>query len=173
LAAIDGVGYSPAELTPMQMFKRLVEWFRSGMENGEEATVQRVIDGDSVVLADGREVRYIGVDAAELESDGPWAQAAKAANIRLVQGKRVRLEKEISETDRYGRLLRHVYLGDRWVNGELVAAGLARVRIYPPDVERGAELVKLQEEAQRRRRGMWRVRVWWRFWEKGGEIGES
>lgn len=132
----------------------------------EEATVERVIDGDSVRLADGREVRYIGVDAAELGSDSPWAAAAKAANIRLVQGKRVRLEKEVSETDRYGRLLRHVYVGKRWVNGELVAAGLVRARIYPPDMERSTELIKLQEEAQRRRRGMWRTRAWWRFWEK-------
>lgn len=149
----------------MQVIKRLADWFRSEPQNGEEATVQQVIDGDSVRLTDGREVRYIGVDAAELGSDGPWAEAAKAANIRLVQGKRVRLDKEVSETDRYGRLLRHVYVGDRWVNGALVAAGLTRVRLYAPDVQRGAEMVKLQEEAQRRRRGMWKGRAWWRFWE--------
>ncbi|MBX3053733.1 MAG: thermonuclease family protein [Caldilineaceae bacterium] len=153
----------------MHFFKRLADWFRSDSQSGEEATVQHVIDGDSVRLTDGREVRYIGVDAAELGSDGPWAKAAKDANIRLVQGKRVRLEREVSETDRYGRLLRHVYVGDRWVNGALVAAGLTRVRLYAPDVQRGPELVKLQEEAQRRRRGMWRTRVWWRFWERGAE----
>ncbi len=150
----------------MQVIKWLADWFRAESQNGEEATVQHVIDGDSVRLTDGREVRYIGVDATELGSDGPWAEAAKAANIRLVQGKRVRLEREVSETDRYGRLLRHVYVGDRWVNGALVAAGLTRVRLYAPDVQRGAEMVKLQEEAQRRRRGMWRQRVWWRFWER-------
>ena len=150
----------------MHLLKRLTGWLRAGSENSEGVTVRRVIDGDSVELADGREVRYIGVDAAELESDGPWAQAAKAANIRLVQGRRVRLAQEVSDTDRYGRLLRHVYVGDRWVNGELVAAGLVQVRLYPPDVQRGTELVKLQENAQRRRRGMWRRRVWWRFWER-------
>lgn len=150
----------------MQVIKRLADWFRAESQNGEEATVQQVIDGDSVRLTDGREVRYIGVDALEMGSDGPWAAAAKAANIRLVQGQRVRLEREVSETDRYGRLLRHVYVGDRWVNGALVAAGLTRVRLYAPDVQRGAEMVKLQEEAQRRRRGMWRQRVWWRFWER-------
>ena len=149
----------------MRFLKRLTEWFRSDTANDEQATVQRVIDGDSVRLTDGREVRYIGVDAQELGSDDPWAAAAKAANIRLVQGKRVRLEREVSETDRYGRLLRHVYVGDRWVNGELVGGGLARARLIAPDAQRGAELVKLQEEAQRRRRGMWRRRVWWRFWE--------
>ena len=148
----------------MHAFKRLTDWFRSETNESESATVQHVIDGDSVRLTDGREVRYIGVDAAELGSDGPWAQAAKAANIRLVQGKRVRLEREVSEMDRYGRLLRHVYIGDCWVNGELIVAGLTRVRLYAPDVQRGPELVKLQEEAQRRRRGLWRTRVWWRFW---------
>lgn len=150
----------------MQVIKRLADWFQSETAEHESATVQHVIDGDSVRLTDGREVRYIGVDAAELGSGGPWAEAAKAANIRLVQGKRVRLEREISETDRYGRLLRHVYVGDRWVNGALIAAGLTRVRLYAPDVQRGTELVKLQEEAQRRRRGMWRTRVWWHFWER-------
>lgn len=150
----------------MQAIKWLADWFRAESQNGEEATVRHVIDGDSVRLTDGREVRYIGVDATELGSDGPWAEAAKAANIRLVQGKRVRLEREVSETDRYGRLLRHVYVGDRWVNGALVAGGLTRVRLYAPNVQRGAEMVKLQEEAQRRRRGMWRQRVWWRFWER-------
>ena len=154
----------------MGFLKRLTDWFRADTANDEEATVQRVIDGDSVRLTDGREVRYIGVDANELGSDGPWAQAAKAANIRLVQGKRVRLEREVSETDRYGRLLRHVYVGDRWVNGELVGGGLARARLIAPDTQRGAELVKLQEAAQRRRRGMWRTRVWWRFWERGGKM---
>ncbi|MBI3959616.1 MAG: thermonuclease family protein [Chloroflexi bacterium] len=148
----------------MHFIKRLTDWLRAESANRESATVQRVIDGDSVLLADGREVRYIGIDAPELHSDDPWAAAAKTANIRLVQGKRVRLEREVSEADRYGRLLRHVYVGDRWVNGELIAAGLARVRLLAPDVQRGAELVKLQEEAQRRRRGMWRRRVWWRFW---------
>lgn len=153
-------------------FERFLRWLGVGAEALEEATVERVIDGDSVRLADGREVRYIGVDAAELGSDSPWAEAAKGANIRLVQGKRVRLEKEVSEMDRYGRLLRHVYVGKRWVNGELVAAGLVRARIYPPDVQRGPELVKLQEEAQRRRRGMWRTRVWWRFWERDGRNSE-
>ncbi len=151
------------------MLRRLFDWFQFEKNAGEDATVQHVVDGDSVRLSDGREVRYIGVDAAELGSDGPWAEAAKAANIRLVQGKRVRLERETSEVDRYGRLLRHVYIGDRWINGELVAAGLARVRLYAPDIQRGTELVKLQEEAQRRRRGMWRTRVWWRFWERGDD----
>lgn len=150
----------------MDWLKRFFGWFRPGPTAGEAATVARVIDGDSVRLTDGREVRYIGIDADELSSGTPWAEAAKAANIRLVQGKRVWLEREISETDRYGRLLRHVYIGRRWVNGELVAAGLVRVRLINPDVQRSGELIRLQEEAQRRRRGLWRVRVWWRFWEK-------
>ncbi|NIM05287.1 MAG: hypothetical protein GTN65_06650, partial [Armatimonadetes bacterium] len=55
------------------------------------------------------------------------------ANRELVEGKEVRLERDVSETDRYGRLLRYVYVDDVLVNAELVKKGLAEVRSYPPD----------------------------------------
>lgn len=135
------------------------------------ALVAHVIDGDSIRLSDGREVRYLGIDAPELHSADPtqtaWAEKAKAANIRLVEGKRVRLESATGEanSDVYGRLLRHVFVGRTWVNGRLVEMGLARLDTFGPPHGRERELARLQELARRRGRGMWtRPRPWWRFW---------
>lgn len=136
---------------------------RRGLEGAkgasEVATVAHVIDGDSIRLADGREVRYIGIDAPEMRNlygeREPWAQEATDANARLVAGRQVRLQRESSDTDRHGRLLRHVYTNGTWVNGELVQAGLASILSVPPNVKESARLADLQMEAQRARRGMW------------------
>ncbi len=108
------------------------------------ATVVRVIDGDTIVVSyDGQEhkVRYIGMDAPETQdplSIVEWmGPEATAANIRLVEGKTVYLETDVSEVDRFDRLLRHVWLdeGGTWtlVNLELVRLGVATAISYPPD----------------------------------------
>jgi endonuclease YncB( thermonuclease family) len=73
----------------------------------------------------------VGVNTPE--RDEPCSAEATAANAALVQGQSVRLVRDVSETDRYGRLLRYVYVGDRLVNAELVAQGYAEVVSYPPD----------------------------------------
>jgi endonuclease YncB( thermonuclease family) len=113
----------------------------------EVAKVAHVIDGDGIRLSDGREVRFIGIDAPEMANvfgeREPWAQEAADANARLVAGRQVRLMREVSETDRHGRLLRHVYVGDTWINGELVRLGLATVLAIPPDVTESARLASL------------------------------
>ncbi len=146
---------------------RLRRWLGLGEAN-TYALVTHVIDGDSIRLSDGREVRYLGIDAPELGgSEAEWAAQAKAANAGLVEGRRVRLVAEASEddTDMYGRLLRHVYVGRTWVNGRLVEMGLARLDTFGPPHGRERELARLQEAARRRGRGMWtRPRPWWRFW---------
>ena len=134
---------------------------RRRLEGGgrEAATVAHVIDGDSIRLADGREVRYIGIDTPEIcnlyGEQEPGSQEAAAANARLVAGKRVWLEREVSDTDRHGRLLRHVYVNGTWVNGELVRRGYATVISVPPDVQEADRLASLQTEAQRAGRGVW------------------
>ena len=62
--------------------------------------VQRVIDGDTVVLADGERVRYIGMDTPERGE--PFFDEATEYNRRLVEGRRVRLMKDDSDKDRFG-----------------------------------------------------------------------
>jgi micrococcal nuclease len=129
----------------------------------------RIVDGDTIwVRFDGRDwrLRYIGIDAPELGDvvPEPWAVEATEANRRLVEDKVVFLEKDVSETDRFGRLLRYVWLpavdsdsADYWVmvNLELVRFGYAQARSYPPDVAHQDWLRAAEQEAREAGAGLW------------------
>ena len=122
----------------------------------ETAKVTRVIDGDTIVIQGDYRVRYIGIDTPEIHPTvEDYGIEAWEANRRLVEGKEVRLEIDVSETDRYGRLLRYVYVDDIFVNAELVRLGLAEARAYPPDTRYQDELGALESEARQEGRGMW------------------
>ncbi|MBX7250621.1 MAG: thermonuclease family protein [Candidatus Promineofilum sp.] len=114
-------------------------------EPGTLAQVTHIVDGDTIdVSINGStfRVRYIGINTPEMdESCGPLA---KDANAALVAGQTVRLVKDVSETDRFGRLLRYVYVGNLFVNGELVLHGWADAVRYPPDTAM-AELLEYYE----------------------------
>jgi micrococcal nuclease len=132
----------------------------------ERARVVRVVDGDTIVISlAGREdrVRYIGIDAPEsVRPDAPvepFGIEASAANAALVGGRIVLLERDVSDRDRFGRLLRYVWLetpeGHRLVNFELVASGFATAVTFPPDV-RHVELLRAAErQARAWGRGLW------------------
>ena len=105
----------------------------------EDATVTRVYDGDTIeALVSGRseKIRYIGIDTPEMDDPRPavleMAQEAAQANRELVGGRTVRLELDVQERDRYGRLLAYVWLGDTLVNEWLVREGYAAARSFPP-----------------------------------------
>ena len=115
--------------------------------------VIRVIDGDTIVVEGNVRVRYIGMNAPEM--DEPFGEEAKEANQNLGQGKRVKLEKDVSKTDRYGRWLRYVYVDNLMVGGEIVRLGLARAHGYPPDTKYQAYLNRLEREASQAGRGIW------------------
>ncbi len=119
----------------------------------EEFRVTRVIDGDTVVLEDGRHVRYIGVDTPEKER--PYYGEAKRENDRLVKGKVVSLEYDVEKTDRYGRTLAYVHEGDIFVNAELVKNGCAMIYTFPPNVKYAKTFLVLQKEAREQKRGFW------------------
>tara|TARA_B100000315_G_scaffold91941_1_gene84700 strand:+ start:154 stop:540 length:387 start_codon:yes stop_codon:yes gene_type:complete len=113
-----------------------------------EATVVRVIDGDTIevnIKGELHKVRYIGMDTPEVGQPG-GAEAA-SANAELVAGKIVQLEKDVSETDRYGRLLRYVWVDDTMVNATLIISGHAQVITYPPDVKYQQDFLELQRQA--------------------------
>ena len=118
--------------------------------------VHRVVDGDTIVLAGGERLRYVGIDTPEVtgipEFFGP---EATEANRRLVAGRRVRLEGDVSDRDRFDRLLRYVYVDGVMVSAELLREGFARVLVYPPDTKYAACLVALEQEAQEAGRGLW------------------
>jgi micrococcal nuclease len=121
-----------------------------------------VIDGDTIVVElDGEmpRVRYIGIDTPEtLDAGGVAAclgQEASDRNRVLVEGKTVELEKDVSETDQYGRLLRYVYAGGEMINERLVADGYAQVATYPPDVKHAERFLAAQQDARNAGRGLW------------------
>jgi micrococcal nuclease len=124
---------------------------------GQLAQVADVIDGDTIdVMINGEtyRVRYIGVDTPE--RDEPFYREATEANRVMVDGQTVILVKDVSETDRYGRLLRYVYLQDgTFVNAELVRQGYARLVTFPPDVAMQDTFLALQQEARNEKRGLW------------------
>ncbi|MGQ9476646.1 MAG: thermonuclease family protein [Actinomycetota bacterium] len=120
----------------------------------EEAVVSQVIDGDTVVLSDGRTVRYLGIDTPEAEE--PFYQEAQERNRQLVLGKTVTLQKGLRDVDQYGRILRYVYADGYFVNAELVAEGYASAYIFDPDDWYSPVLVQLEQYAKMCKIGMWK-----------------
>ena len=119
----------------------------------EQALVIRVIDGDTVELADGCHVRYLGIDTPE--SGEYYGEEATARNRDLVEGKAVELQRGNRDQDEYGRLLRYVYVDGIFVNAELVAQGYATAYIFDPDDRYSQVLVQLEQYAKLRERGLW------------------
>lgn len=133
----------------------------------EKAMVSRVVDGDTIeVRLNGqvKHLRYIGVDTPETVDPrrpvGCFGKEASLENKRLVEGKTVILRKDVSSVDKFGRLLRYVYLPleDRtilFINDYLVREGFAIAKAYPPDVEFASRFVAAQKEAMDEKRGLW------------------
>lgn len=126
------------------------------------AAVERVVDGDTIeVELDGavEDVRYIGIDTPETVKPGTPVQCygpeASERNHELVDGRRVRLVFDRERRDVYGRLLAYVYVGDQFVNGELVAGGYARTLEIAPNTAHAGQLERLQERASAAGRGLW------------------
>ncbi len=120
------------------------------------ARVVQVIDGDTITIEGGYRVRYIGIDTPEVHPEmEAFGVEAWQANRRLVEGKEVRLERDVSEKDKYGRLLRYVWVDDVLVEAELVRQGLARAKAYPPDTKYQDYLEELEQQARLAGKGMW------------------
>jgi micrococcal nuclease len=130
------------------------------------ATVTHIADGDTLdVRLECCEciptfrVRLLAIDTPERGEC--YYSEAKAALGGMVDGQRVGLERDVSERDSWGRLLRHVYTesGD-WVNGAMVRDGYAKAKRYPPDTRRAVALEAMQAAAQREGRGGWAACKW-------------
>lgn len=127
-----------------------IETNQTAVPAGDRATVTEIVDGDTIGVAlNGMtyRVRYIGMDTPE-RGDYFFSEATEA-NRTLVEGQEVILVKDVSETDRYGRLLRYVYLEDgTFVNAELVRPGYAVIATFPPDVRHQELFLELEREAR-------------------------
>lgn len=131
---------------------------------GERVKVTRVIDGDTIEIDNGIKIRLLGIDTPETKdprrSVGCFGKEAANETNRLLEGSIVILEKDISETDKYRRLLRYVFLplGDGnllFVNDYLIREGFAKALTYPPDVKYTQAFLKAQREAKVNKKGLW------------------
>lgn len=134
----------------------------------ELITVGRVVDGDTFVTSDGRKVRLVGVNTPESTTrhEQYGKEASNYTNSKL-NGKQVWMQKDVSETDRYGRLLRIVWFSvpsndmdeneirTKMFNADLVLNGYAEPSTYPPDVKYSDFFVKFAREAREANKGLW------------------
>lgn len=122
----------------------------------EVAIVVGVIDGDTIRVDIHGEVyplRYIGIDAPE--SSEPFSYESWQANNELVRDRVVTLVMDVSETDKYERLLRYVVAGKTFVNYELVKQGVATAKQYDPDISCSSTFERAETIAQNTKAGMW------------------
>lgn len=131
--------------------------FTAPVFSDELVRVKRVFDGDTILLEDGRKVRYLGINAPEFQE--PFYLKAKRFNESLVLEQELRLEFDQEQLDRYDRLLAYVFVGDQLVNARLVEQGLAHAFFIGPRRKYNDLLIRLQSEAKRRKAGIWSARA--------------
>ncbi len=119
--------------------------------------VIEVIDGDTFRTEKGETVRLLGINAPEMTD--PGGDIAKNFLLLMILNMAVRLERDITDKDEYGRLLRYVYINGTFVNAELVRMGYAETRFYPPDTAYREEMMGLEKIAVRTGRGLWSFSV--------------
>lgn len=115
--------------------------------------VKEVVDGDTIILSDNSRVRLIGINTPEY---GMYFYGeAREVLEAMVLGKEVVLEKDISEVDKYDRLLRYVYMDGLFVNLEMVKRGFANAYTYPPDVKYTEKILAAERYARSNNLGLW------------------
>ena len=131
-----------------------------------DSFVNRVVDGDTIVLEDGRSVRYLYIDTPETKKPNEpvycYGPEASAYNKKLVENKEVILVPDKEKTDRYGRTLALIYLpGEdtsdptKSINAKLVQNGFARSVSYSPNTTFKKDFETLEQKAQQRKKGLW------------------
>lgn len=122
--------------------------------------VEKVFDGDTILLANGQKVRLLGINTPEVAGRNKSAEAggeqAKASLQRYVEGRKVSLQGDVEKQDKYQRTLAHVFTENKeHVNLELVRQGLAAINIYPPNLKYVDALVDAQQQAESSGLGIW------------------
>jgi len=135
---------------------------------GRTFAVTGIEDGDTIIISDGRRIRYTGIDAPETHSDrgvdDPYAAGAAEFNRKLLRGARVQLIFDEEKKDRYGRTLAYVFVlldedgrERKFVNAQMVLAGYALAKRFPPNIKYAGVLSGIEELAARKKKGLWRT----------------
>ncbi|GAB6905523.1 thermonuclease family protein [Desulfosarcina cetonica] len=131
-------------------------------EENASVRVKWIADGDTIILQDGRHVRYIGIDTPEIDHQNhkaaPFGYEARTVNRQLVEGWTLRLVFDWEKKDHYGRVLAYVYRRDGlFINAEIVRQGYAHVLYHPPNIDKIDALIAAQREAMQANRGVWQI----------------
>ena len=121
----------------------------------KKGNVERIVDGDTIVLQNGDIVRYVGITSPE--TGEPFEKEATEANRKLVEGKEVELEYDNYKGDKFGRILAYLIIDNINVSIELARLGMAQVVVYQhkkPFIYQD-KLLKAQEEAKKKKLGIW------------------
>ncbi len=140
--------------------------------SNETYEVLKVVDGDTIQIdfnGTKEKVRLIGIDTPESvhPDEAKNTENGKIASEytkSILTGKRVKLELDVQERDKYGRILAYVYLDGQMVNKKLLADGYAQVATFPPNVKYVEEFKEIQKEAKEAKRGLWGE------WNKTGKV---
>jgi endonuclease YncB( thermonuclease family) len=134
----------------------------AGLTRGDWVRAVDIVDGDTLRIADGREVRLVGLQAPKLPLGRkgfrawPLADAAKAALARLALGRRLRLAYGGRRIDRHRRILAHLEDADgTWIQAALLARGMARVYTFRDNRTAVRAMYRVEAMARRARRGIW------------------
>lgn len=119
----------------------------------ESLQVKAIVDGDTLILANDTKVRLIGINSPE--ENQPYYELAKEKLESLLAGKAVDLVSDQDKLDQYGRQLQYVYLGDMFINYEMVKSGLSIVETISPNVAHAEELAQAQSSARDKCLGIW------------------
>ena len=145
-------------------------WRRVGLQNRAESPfsynskgpyrVQRVVDGDTLLLEGGTRVRLLGVNTPETKHPGkpvdPLGLKAAEFTRRHVEGRRITLRFDRERRDKYRRVLAYVYHGDWFLNEELIRAGYSRAETrFPYSTRMKKRFRAAESEARANRRGLW------------------
>lgn len=149
--------------TALFMFESVLPFDGTMADNLRWGRVQKIIDGDTILLEDGRLIRYIGIDAPEIDHKQhvaePFGFKAQKVNARLVGDGRVRLEMGKIPEDRYDRCLAFVYAQNgRMINLELIGRGMAYYYPHPPNESPYDDhFLSAQRQAMLQRIGIWEL----------------
>lgn len=127
----------------------------------EETVVTRVVDGDTIVIESGEKVRMILINSPESvhrdkEKNTPFGKKASEYTEEKLLDQTIYMEKDVSDTDRYGRLLRYIYLEDgTFYNEMMVKDGYAQLSTFPPDVKHQEIIQAAEKHARENNLGLW------------------
>jgi micrococcal nuclease len=149
-----------AALILLRLFTRSYDSAPFSFDAEESYRVQRVVDGDTLVLADGTRVRLLGVDTPETKHPDippePLGAEASEFTRRHIEGRTVTLQFDRERRDRYHRVLAYVYLDDWMLNEELIRAGFSRAETrFPYSTAMKRRFRTAEKEARENNRGLW------------------